>query len=169
MQRGRCVDLYFIKIFILLITISCIKADIGAKDNGDIYVIKISSYNFTVTTEMPTKNATDLEAVTNLCNSSFSIPIDYLEEFNNTGELPDIIDKTGMCFIRCFYEKSGFIDNWALNVELIRQYMWPATGDSISYCQEQGKNEVNACVRTYAIAKCLMIRAIVDARNKPVV
>ncbi|XP_037944299.1 general odorant-binding protein 84a-like [Teleopsis dalmanni] len=87
---------------------------------------------------MPTKNVTDLEAVTNLCNSSFSIPIDYLEEFNNTGELPDIIDKTGMCFIRCFYEKSGFIDNWALNVELIRQYMWPATGDSISYCQEQG-------------------------------
>lgn len=29
--------------------------------------------------------------------------------------------------------------------------------------------ETCPCKRTYAIAKCLMLRALVDARNKPIV
>uniref|UniRef100_A0A1A9VQK7 Uncharacterized protein n=1 Tax=Glossina austeni TaxID=7395 RepID=A0A1A9VQK7_GLOAU len=117
---------------------------------------------------MKAADTVDFDDVIEECNSSFSIPTDYLTSFNSSGSLPDVTDKTGMCFLRCFYEKSGFIKNWKLSDAKIRKYMWPATGDSIEICEQEKSNEPNACVRLYSIIKCLMLRALVDARNKPV-
>nr|QIS77206.1 OBP13 [Episyrphus balteatus] len=118
-----------------------------------------------------TKSASsmDLKEVMDTCNSSFTIPMDYIIEFNTTGILPDETDKTGMCYIRCAFEKLGLIKDWKLDKPLLQNTMWPATGDSVEVCEQEGKSESNACVRTYAIAKCLMIRAIVDARDKQVI
>ncbi|XP_067615275.1 general odorant-binding protein 84a-like [Eurosta solidaginis] len=103
------------------------------------------------------------------CNSSFTIPLEYMQQFNETAELPNTTDKTGMCFLRCYMETTGIIRNWKLNRSLIRKTMWPATGDSIPVCEKEGANETCPCKRSYAIAKCLMIRAIVDAPSKPIV
>ncbi|KAL9895129.1 odorant-binding protein 84a isoform 1-T1 [Glossina fuscipes fuscipes] len=146
--------------------------------NGDIYLVSEEKFlqnrknllsksaNSSVT--MEAADIVDFDDVIEECNSSFSIPTDYLTSFNSTGSLPDVTDKTGMCFLRCFYEKSGFIKNWKLSDVKIRKYMWPATGDSMEVCEQEKNKELNACVRLYAIVKCLMLRAIVDARNKPV-
>uniref|UniRef100_A0A1A9WL95 Odorant-binding protein 84a n=1 Tax=Glossina brevipalpis TaxID=37001 RepID=A0A1A9WL95_9MUSC len=151
--------------------------------NGDIYMMNeekflhnrknlISVLNFpestTISASMKDTDAVDFNNILEECNSSFSIPTGYLTTFNSTGSLPDEMDKTGMCFLRCFYEKSDLITNWKLNGDKIRKYMWPATGDSVEVCEQEKSKEPNACVRLYAIAKCLMLRAIVDARNKPV-
>uniref|UniRef100_W8BDG8 Pheromone-binding protein-related protein 4 n=2 Tax=Ceratitis capitata TaxID=7213 RepID=W8BDG8_CERCA len=111
----------------------------------------------------------DFDAVVRTCNASFAIPLELIQRFNETAELPNTTDKTGMCFLKCYMEGTGLLRNWQLNRSLIRQTMWPATGDSIPVCQEEGSRESCPCKRTYAIAKCLMIRALVDARNKPIV
>nr|AWY62807.1 odorant binding protein [Liriomyza trifolii] len=114
-------------------------------------------------------NEPDFPELMKICNASFSIPISDVENFHNTGELPDTSDKTGMCYIRCMWEKSGLINNWVLNADLIRSHIWPATGDALDVCANTGIDEQNACVRTYMIARCLMMRSIVDAQNKPTV
>lgn len=31
---------------------------------------------------------------------------------------------------------SGFLQDWKLNTELIQEYMWPATGDTIPFCEK---------------------------------
>nr|ALS40412.1 general odorant binding protein 84a-like protein-1 [Zeugodacus tau]QKN21561.1 odorant-binding protein [Zeugodacus tau] len=111
----------------------------------------------------------DFQDVVRTCNASFTIPLEYIQRFNETAELPNTTDKTGMCFLKCYMEKTGLLRNWQLNSTLIRQTMWPATGDSIPVCQNEGSRETCPCKRTYAIAKCLMLRALVDARNKPIV
>nr|XP_014097710.1 general odorant-binding protein 84a [Bactrocera oleae] len=111
----------------------------------------------------------DFEEVVRTCNASFTVPLEYIQQFNETAELPNITDKTGMCFLKCYMENTGLLRNWQLNPTLIRQTMWPATGDSIPVCQNEGSRETCPCKRTYAIAKCLMLRALVDARNKPIV
>ncbi|XP_037817866.1 general odorant-binding protein 84a [Lucilia sericata] len=163
--------------FILLGSIECLQK---AKDNGSIYITNEESFLKDIkqstdaallsstTTNMPENpNFINFDELISLCNSSFYIPMQYYVQFNTTGQLPDLVDKTGMCFVRCVYEKSGLIDNWKLNAEKIRANIWPATGDSIEVCEKEGAKEKNACVRTYAIAKCLTLRALVDARNKP--
>ncbi|XP_018787917.1 PREDICTED: general odorant-binding protein 84a-like [Bactrocera latifrons] len=111
----------------------------------------------------------DFLEVVRTCNASYTIPLEYIQQFNETAELPNITDKTGMCFLKCYMEKSGLLRDWQLNPTLIRQTMWPATGDSLPVCQNEGSRETCPCKRTYAIAKCLMLRALVDARNKPLV
>nr|QKN21113.1 odorant-binding protein [Bactrocera correcta] len=111
----------------------------------------------------------DFQEVVRTCNASYTIPLEYIQQFNETAELPNITDKTGMCFLRCYMEKTGLLRDWQLNPTLIRQTMWPATGDSLPVCQNEGSRETCPCKRTYAIAKCLMLRALVDARNKPLV
>ena len=42
------------------------------------------------------------------------------------------------CFIRCLFEKSGFIENWKLNAKKIRENIWPAMGDTMEVCEKQG-------------------------------
>ncbi|XP_011206667.2 general odorant-binding protein 84a [Bactrocera dorsalis] len=111
----------------------------------------------------------DFEEVVRTCNASYTIPLEYIQQFNETAELPNITDKTGMCFLKCYMEKTGLLRDWQLNPTLIRQTMWPATGDSLPVCQNEGSRETCPCKRTYAIAKCLTLRALVDARNKPLV
>uniref|UniRef100_A0A1I8PGB7 Uncharacterized protein n=1 Tax=Stomoxys calcitrans TaxID=35570 RepID=A0A1I8PGB7_STOCA len=155
-----------------------------AKNNGDIYIVSEETFlrnhhglipKESTTTE-PTESSTnrnvnpdliDFNAVISMCNSSFSIPMDYYITFNTTAELPNVEDKTGMCFIRCFYEKSRILENWQLNRTRIQMNIWPATGDTIEVCQNEGAKEKNPCVRAYAIGKCLTIRALVDAPSKP--
>ncbi|XP_061389504.1 general odorant-binding protein 84a [Musca vetustissima] len=155
------------------------------KDNGDIYVVNEDKFlrdqqqliqkeyatteeSIWITTPPPIDtNIIDFDRMIALCNSSFSIPMDYYRTFNTTAALPDTVDKTGMCFLRCLYEKSGILENWKLNRTKIRLNIWPATGDSIEVCEKEGSNEKNPCVRAYDIAKCLTIRALVDARNQP--
>ncbi|XP_023176726.1 general odorant-binding protein 84a isoform X2 [Drosophila hydei] len=109
-----------------------------------------------------------LEART-ACAEEFLLPYAHVLQFNNTGKLADEKDMTSMCYFRCFFEKAGLVENFKLNPNVVRKYMWPATGDSIEYCESQGVNEKNACVRTYSIAQCAMTRALTDARNKPMV
>ncbi|XP_075145971.1 odorant-binding protein 84a isoform X2 [Haematobia irritans] len=152
------------------------------KNNGDIYITSEETFLRTqaaliekeyVTTMEPETyvkttidpNIIDFEELVALCNSSFSIPMDHYITFNTTADLPNVLDKTGMCFIRCFYEKAGIIENWKLNRARIQTNIWPATGDSLEVCENEGAEEKNPCVRAYAIAKCLTIRALVDARN----
>ncbi|XP_062121845.1 general odorant-binding protein 84a isoform X1 [Drosophila sulfurigaster albostrigata] len=103
------------------------------------------------------------------CALEFLVPYANTILFNTTGKLLDENDRTSMCYFRCFFEKAGLMDNFKLNVELVRKYLWPATGDSIEHCESQAMDETNACVRAYAITQCIMMRALTDARNKPMV
>ncbi|XP_017967878.1 general odorant-binding protein 84a isoform X1 [Drosophila navojoa] len=103
------------------------------------------------------------------CAEEFLLPYAYVLQFNNTGKLADETDLTSMCYFRCFFEKSGIVENFKLVPSIVRKYIWPATGDSIEYCESQGISEPNACKRTYAIVQCAMMRALTDARNKPMV
>ncbi|XP_055377920.1 general odorant-binding protein 84a [Condylostylus longicornis] len=109
----------------------------------------------------------NIDNIVSSCNDSYKITIDFLEAFNSTAEFPDETDKTPMCFIRCLYERTGIIKEGNLDRNQIVKLMWPATGDSVEVCQKEGDNEKNACLRAYLKGKCLMIRSIVDARNKP--
>ncbi|XP_004529369.1 general odorant-binding protein 84a [Ceratitis capitata] len=159
-----------IKLPLLLILVYYIVASIQdhAKDNGDIYVQHKQDSkcfnnlereaNATIPLQISNSTGNELEDVVRLCNSSFSIPTDHIMQFNTDGALADTVDKTGMCFIRCYFEKSGLIQNWKLNKDQIVQKMWPLAADSVDFCESEAKQEMNACVRTYAIAKCLMQR-----------
>ncbi|EDV93390.1 general odorant-binding protein 84a [Drosophila grimshawi] len=146
-----------------------------AKDNGDIFIINYDNFDgdvddISTTTQVPREEGyIDMDEIVHVCNTSFITPLSVLQQFNTTGKLLDETDRTSMCFIRCFFEKTGILDNYKLNVDLVRKYMWPATGDSIEYCEAQGKDEVNPCIRIYVIIQCCMIRALTDARNKPMV
>ncbi|KRF78912.1 general odorant-binding protein 84a isoform X2 [Drosophila virilis] len=103
------------------------------------------------------------------CAEEFLLPYANVLQFNTTGKLFDEKDMTSMCYFRCFFEKAGIIENFKLNPDVVRKYMWPATGDSIEFCESQAMDEQNACVRTYTIAQCAMMRALTDARNTPMV
>ncbi|XP_054739194.1 general odorant-binding protein 84a [Anastrepha obliqua] len=153
---------------IFLLVLCCCKNLVAtqkrAKDNGDIYVqhkeqVAIGNNSSVI----------DVEEVMQICNASFSVPMEYIVQFNTTGELSDTTDKTGMCFIRCFFEKSGLIKDWQLNTDLIMQNIMPITTSSVQFCESEAKNEMNACVRTYAIAKCLMKSVLENARNNTTV
>nr|AID61304.1 odorant binding protein [Calliphora stygia] len=171
--------LQFYLIYFSLIFLGSIETLQKAKDNGDTYIVKEEKFlkdikqstepaSLTTTSSPGNSNIVNLDDMVSTCNTSFSIPMQYYVKFNKTGELPDLVDKTGMCFIRCVFEKSGFIENWKLNAEKIRANIWPAMGDTIEVCEKEEAKEKNACVRTYAIAKCLTLRSLVDARNNPV-
>ncbi|XP_041565083.1 general odorant-binding protein 84a isoform X2 [Drosophila elegans] len=147
-----------------------------AKDNGDIFIINYDSFDGDVddvstTTPAPREaDYIDFDEVNRICNASFITSSSNVLQFNSTGELPDDKDKaTSMCYFNCFFEKSGLMTDYKLNTDLVRKYVWPATGDSIEACEAEGKDETNACVRGYAIVKCVFIRALTDARNKPTV
>ncbi|XP_034132872.1 general odorant-binding protein 84a isoform X2 [Drosophila guanche] len=146
-----------------------------AKDNGDIFIINYDSFDgdvddISTTTQAPREAGyVDLDEVVRNCNASFITPMSNVLQFNTTGALPDEKDKTSMCYFHCFFEKSGLMDNYKLNADLVRKYVWPATGDSIEACEKQGKDEANACERGYAIIKCVVLRSLTDARNIPVV
>ncbi|XP_039493985.1 general odorant-binding protein 84a isoform X1 [Drosophila santomea] len=104
------------------------------------------------------------------CADENMIPYANVLQFNSTGELPDDKDKaTSMCYFHCFFEKSGLMTDYKLNTDLVRKYVWPATGDSVEACEAEGKDETNACMRGYAIVKCVFTRALTDARNKPTI
>ncbi|XP_017480316.1 PREDICTED: general odorant-binding protein 84a [Rhagoletis zephyria] len=162
--------------FLLIYSCNMVRTQSRPKDNGDIYVQhKTQSVMAGITadqTDIPKaaqtygSNIFNVEEVMRTCNASFSIPMDYIVQFNTTGELSDTTDKTGMCFIRCFLEKSGLIKNWHLNKDLIMQTMWSIIADSVELCESESESEVNACVRTYAIAKCLMKRTLEAAGNQ---
>ncbi|KAH8310270.1 hypothetical protein KR044_000333 [Drosophila immigrans] len=146
-----------------------------AKDNGDIYIINYDSFDgdiddISTTTQAPRDpDFIDFDEIIRICNASFVTPLSNTILFNTTGKLLDENDRTSMCYFRCFFEKAGLMDNFKLNVDLVRKYLWPATGDSIEYCESQAMDEANACVRGYAITQCIMVRALTDARNKPMV
>ncbi|XP_017083484.2 general odorant-binding protein 84a isoform X2 [Drosophila eugracilis] len=147
-----------------------------AKDNGDIFIINYDSFDgdvddISTTTPAPREaDYVDFEEVNRNCNSSFITTTSNVLQFNSTGDLPEDKDKvTSMCYFNCFFEKSGLMTDYKLNTDLIRKYVWPATGDSIEACETEGKDETNACMRGYAIVKCVFIRALTDARNKPTV
>ncbi|KAI8046542.1 general odorant-binding protein 84a isoform X2 [Drosophila gunungcola] len=147
-----------------------------AKDNGDVFIINYDSFDGDVddvstTTPAPREaDYIDFDEVNRNCNASFITSTSNVLQFNSTGELPDDKDKaTSMCYFNCFFEKSGLMTDYKLNTDLVRKYVWPATGDSIEACEAEGKDETNACVRGYAIVKCVVIRALTDARNKPTV
>ncbi|KAH8404147.1 hypothetical protein KR215_010668 [Drosophila sulfurigaster] len=182
-----------------VLSLSCVQAlEDHAKDNGDIYIINYDSFDgdmddISTTTEAPRDpDFIDFDEVIRICNASFVTPLcesgqeyfPYVLDlnicislhlaantilFNTTGKLLDENDRTSMCYFRCFFEKAGLMDNFKLNVELVRKYLWPATGDSIEHCESQAMDETNACVRAYAITQCIMMRALTDARNKPMV
>ncbi|XP_026850657.1 general odorant-binding protein 84a isoform X1 [Drosophila persimilis] len=103
------------------------------------------------------------------CADENLIPYANVLQFNTTGALPDESDKTSMCYFHCFFEKAGLMDNYKLNADLVRKYVWPATGDSIEVCENEGKDATNSCGRGFAIIKCVVLRALTDARNNPVV
>ncbi|XP_034115789.1 general odorant-binding protein 84a [Drosophila albomicans] len=159
-----------------VLSLSCVQAlEDHAKDNGDIYIINYDSFDgdmddISTTTEAPRDpDFIDFDEVIRICNASFVTPLSNTILFNTTGKLLDENDRTSMCYFRCFFEKAGLMDNFKLNVELVRKYLWPATGDSIEHCESQAMDETNACVRAYAITQCIMMRALTDARNKPMV
>ncbi|KPU79372.1 Odorant-binding protein 84a, isoform B [Drosophila ananassae] len=103
------------------------------------------------------------------CADENLVPYANVLTFNSTGALPDETDKTSMCYFHCFFEKSGLMKDYKLNADLVRKYVWPATGDSLEVCENEAKEETNACERGYAIVKCVFIRSLTDARNKPTV
>ncbi|XP_017486683.1 PREDICTED: general odorant-binding protein 84a-like isoform X1 [Rhagoletis zephyria] len=103
----------------------------------------------TTMAENPSAMGFDFEAAVRTCNASFPTPIEYIQQFNETAELPNTADKTSMCFMHCYMEKTGLMRNWQLNRALIMQTMWPATGDSIPVCQNEGSRKlVLVSVRT---------------------
>ncbi|XP_023176725.2 general odorant-binding protein 84a isoform X1 [Drosophila hydei] len=168
-----------LSISVALLTTLCLKGGLtyafSARDNGDIFIINYDSFDGDVDDMSTTTQAArdpeyiDFDEIIHGCNASFITPMSHVLQFNNTGKLADEKDMTSMCYFRCFFEKAGLVENFKLNPNVVRKYMWPATGDSIEYCESQGVNEKNACVRTYSIAQCAMTRALTDARNKPMV
>lgn len=161
----------------LSLSLNCARAlQDHAKDNGDIFIINYDSFDgdvddISTTTPAPREaDYVDFEEVNRNCNASFITSSTNVLQFNSTGELPEDKDKaTSMCYFNCFFEKSGLMTDYKLNTDLVRKYVWPATGDSIEACEAEGKDETNACMRGYAIVKCVFIRALTDARNKPTV
>nr|QKN21223.1 odorant-binding protein [Zeugodacus cucurbitae] len=141
-----------------------------AKNNGDIFVQHKEQRECVAPILVQTNDSISNEGadVLDMCNSSFSIPMDYIVQFNTNGALSETADKTGMCFLRCYFEKMGLIKAWQLNKDLIMQTMRPIKADSIEFCEPTAKQEVNACVRTYGIAKCLMKRGFDDTCNQTV-
>nr|AYN70651.1 odorant-binding protein 84a2 [Bactrocera minax] len=135
-----------------------------AKDNGDIFVQHKEQQECVRPIIVQANDSISSEGtdVVLMCNSSFSIPSDYIAQFNMNGALSDTLDKTGMCFIRCYFEKAGLIKNWQLNKDMIMQTMRLIKANSIEFCEPEAKQETNACIRTYAIAKCLMKRGFED-------
>lgn len=168
------VSVAFVTVFVLYIG-SIGALEDHAKDNGDIYIINYDSFDgdvddISTTTQAPRDpDFIDFDQVSRTCNESFITSLSNTLLFNTTGKLLDENDKTSMCYFRCFFEKSGLMNNFKLNTELVRKYLWPATGDSIEHCELERKDEPNACVRAYAITQCIMMRALTDARNKPMV
>ncbi|KAH8250195.1 hypothetical protein KR026_007349 [Drosophila bipectinata] len=146
-----------------------------AKDNGDIFIINYDSFDgdvddISTTTPAPKEaDYVDFDEVVRNCNASFITPMSNVLTFNSTGTLPDEKDKTSMCYFHCFFEKSGLMTDYKLNADLVRKYVWPATGDSLEVCENEGKEDANACERGYAIVKCVFTRSLTDARNKPTV
>ncbi|EDV41818.2 Odorant-binding protein 84a, isoform A [Drosophila ananassae] len=146
-----------------------------AKDNGDVFIISYDSFDgdvddISTTTPAPKEaDYVDFDEVVHNCNASFITPMSNVLTFNSTGALPDETDKTSMCYFHCFFEKSGLMKDYKLNADLVRKYVWPATGDSLEVCENEAKEETNACERGYAIVKCVFIRSLTDARNKPTV
>ncbi|KAH8369164.1 hypothetical protein KR009_003248 [Drosophila setifemur] len=146
-----------------------------AKDNGDIFIINYDSFDgdlddISTTTQAPREpDYVDFDEVNRICNASFITPMTNVLQFNSTADLPDENDKTSMCYFHCFFEKSNLMTDYKLNTDLIRKYVWPATGDSIEVCENEGKDNENTCERGYAIVKCVFTRALTDARNKPIV
>nr|NP_001097700.2 Odorant-binding protein 84a, isoform C [Drosophila melanogaster]ABW08613.2 Odorant-binding protein 84a, isoform C [Drosophila melanogaster] len=161
----------------LILSPNCARAlQDHAKDNGDIFIINYDSFDgdvddISTTTSAPREaDYVDFDEVNRNCNASFITSMTNVLQFNNTGDLPDDKDKvTSMCYFHCFFEKSGLMTDYKLNTDLVRKYVWPATGDSVEACEAEGKDETNACMRGYAIVKCVFTRALTDARNKPTV
>ncbi|XP_001359755.3 general odorant-binding protein 84a isoform X4 [Drosophila pseudoobscura] len=181
--RGQCADenlIPYVKtlavVALLSLSLCTIKAlQDHAKDNGDIFIINYDSFDGDVddisTTTIAPRAAdyVDFDEVMHYCNASFITPMSNVLQFNTTGALPDENDKTSMCYFHCFFEKAGLMDNYKLNADLVRKYVWPATGDSIEVCENEGKDVTNSCGRGFAIIKCVVLRALTDARNNPVV
>ncbi|EDW96386.2 general odorant-binding protein 84a isoform X2 [Drosophila yakuba] len=161
----------------LNLSLNCAKAlQDHAKDNGDIFIINYDSFDgdvddISTTTSAPRDaDYVDFEEVIRNCNASFITSTTNVLQFNSTGELQDDKDRaTSMCYFHCFFEKSGLMTDYKLNTDLVRKYVWPATGDSVEACEAEGKDETNACMRGYAIVKCVFTRALTDARNKPTI
>ncbi|EDW59521.1 general odorant-binding protein 84a isoform X1 [Drosophila virilis] len=170
-----------IQIFVALLTVLGMSLGLTsafsdrARDNGDIFIINYDSFDgdvddISTTTQAPREAGyIDFDEIMHACNASFVTPMSNVLQFNTTGKLFDEKDMTSMCYFRCFFEKAGIIENFKLNPDVVRKYMWPATGDSIEFCESQAMDEQNACVRTYTIAQCAMMRALTDARNTPMV
>ncbi|XP_018801147.1 PREDICTED: general odorant-binding protein 84a [Bactrocera latifrons] len=163
----------FVMIPFTIILLYCdimVSVEDRAKDNGDIFVQHREQRECVapIMVHANGSNSSEDMDVAHICNNSFSIPSDYIVQFNRNGDLPETVDKTGMCFIRCYFEKAGLIKNWQLNKDLIMQTMWPIKADSIAFCEPEEKQEMNACVRSYAIAKCLMKRGFQDTCNDTV-
>ncbi|XP_037924005.1 general odorant-binding protein 84a isoform X2 [Hermetia illucens] len=80
----------------------------------------------------------NLQEIMSICNESFRINFEYMEEFNNSGSLPDETDTTPMCFMRCVLEKAQVLNNGIIDKFKVTTLLWPATGDSVEVCQAEG-------------------------------
>ena len=82
--------------FLIFLHFYCCWGQLKAKDNGDIFVDSYYEPESVEETTVAQKHMVYFAEIGRFCNVSFSIPMEYMILLNNTAELPNITDKTGM-------------------------------------------------------------------------
>ncbi|XP_059610264.1 general odorant-binding protein 84a [Phlebotomus argentipes] len=108
---------------------------------------------------------TTLEAMV-ACNESFRTTEEFLQELNKTGSFPDESDKTPMCFLKCYLEKTSIIsDEGDINDEKVLVMFPTLTTDGIDDCKKEMDHTNNVCEKVYFLVRCVMTRMLVDGRS----
>uniref|UniRef100_A0A1L8DPC7 Putative odorant binding protein obp16 n=2 Tax=Nyssomyia neivai TaxID=330878 RepID=A0A1L8DPC7_9DIPT len=108
---------------------------------------------------------TPLEAMS-MCNESFRTSDEFLEQLNKTGSFPDETDKTPMCFLKCYLEKTDIIsDEGDINEPKIFEMFPTLNSDATEDCKKEMDHSNNVCEKVYFLVRCVMTRLLVDGRG----
>uniref|UniRef100_A0A1B0DAQ8 Uncharacterized protein n=1 Tax=Phlebotomus papatasi TaxID=29031 RepID=A0A1B0DAQ8_PHLPP len=89
-----------------------------------------------VSSKRSTHEMSTLEAMV-ACNESFRTSEEFLQELNKTGSFPEEADKTPMCFLKCYLEKTAVIsDEGDINEEKVHEIYPTLASDGIDDCKK---------------------------------
>ncbi|KAJ6636111.1 General odorant-binding protein 84a [Pseudolycoriella hygida] len=110
----------------------------------------------------------DLNQIVQMCNETYRIPINYLEEMNMTGSYPDETEKLPMCFMKCYLEKVGVMSSEnVIDMKAATQH-FSTNEDLINSClMEQSEiDSLDPCEYAYFLARCITMATLVDNRKE---
>ncbi|XP_053695515.1 general odorant-binding protein 84a [Sabethes cyaneus] len=153
-----------IRISFLLSSLVILSVSSCSMTNDDVTDLREALLADPATSTVDTKNYT-MEEIYTECNQTFIITMDYLAELNDTGSFPDETDKTPMCFMRCFLQQRGILnENDKINKEQAIATGWVQNGDTIDDCLQDMIG--GTCERAYFLVRCVSTRRLVEGRSK---